>query len=230
MLYITQFLSRILFWFLQALYVQLMLMFVYVPLLIAWGLPVSLFGVVGAIIWTPLLIIFLMLSSLLYITHILYIPNNWCVWIINTISQCWCDILSYGQQAPMIGFVQPPMVILILVPLLGFSVMFLCARLKLFLRCILLASVLTCVLLGFKLCIIPKKSAELLYRNQPISVVYDHGALAVDIRHVHKVTKSFCRWWRTGFCSFLYKNFGTCAINSVLVNKTTKNFIQKINA
>lgn len=63
---------------------------------------------IGNFIFTPLLTIFLVLSSLIFITELLAIPNGLLISMLSAITNLWSIILSYGKKSWLIGLAQPP--------------------------------------------------------------------------------------------------------------------------
>ena len=70
--------ARVNYWLMRTIYVQLYLSLMSSPILIYWGLPVSLASPLGNILFNPLLVVFLFFSSLLFFTELLHIPNIFC--------------------------------------------------------------------------------------------------------------------------------------------------------
>lgn len=87
------------YYFLNALQTQLIITIVAMPILVAWGLGTSLATFIGNIIFTPLLGVFLMLSSMLFFTELLGIPNEMLVSLLEQLTITWDSILSYGQPS-----------------------------------------------------------------------------------------------------------------------------------
>jgi hypothetical protein len=82
------------------------------PFLVSWGLPISIMAVVGNILFAPFLTIFLLVSSLLFFTEILGIPNGLFLIILNNLSSFWQTLLTYGKNTWLVGFIKPPLYLL----------------------------------------------------------------------------------------------------------------------
>lgn len=78
------------------------------PILIGWGLGTSVMSLVGNLIFTPVLIVFILLSSLLLFTELCGIPNAYIACLINTITHWWEYALSFGSSKWMIECARPP--------------------------------------------------------------------------------------------------------------------------
>jgi hypothetical protein len=104
--------ARISLWLIRFLELQLFLSLISLPLLIAWGLPFSLMSVVGNLVFSPLLMLFLTLSSLLFFSELLHIPNGWLAYCLEGVASIWQLILSVRQPGWLIGFVKLPIIVL----------------------------------------------------------------------------------------------------------------------
>jgi len=86
---------------------QLVISLVSLPFLIAWGLPFSLLSPIGNLVFSPVLTLFLLLSSLLFFTELLYIPNTIIAWALNHLTTWWLWALEWHSQWWLIGFAKP---------------------------------------------------------------------------------------------------------------------------
>jgi len=111
--------QRIAQWLTHFIELQLFLSLISLPLLIAWGLPVSLLTPVANLVFNPVLTAFLFVSSLLFFTELVGIPNGLLVWCLNAITTWWTWVLDWYQNSWLIGFVKPPAWFLILILVLS---------------------------------------------------------------------------------------------------------------
>lgn len=88
-------------WIGKFLYLQLFISLIAFPLLLCWGLPISLLSPVGNLIFGPFLTVFLFLSSMLFFTELLYLPNGWIASVLDTFTQSW---LSLKHSRPPLAF------------------------------------------------------------------------------------------------------------------------------
>ncbi len=101
---------------------QLAITIVSFPILVSWGLPCSGATFLGNLVFPPFLIAFLMVSSLLFFTQLVGVPNKLLVQALECITGAWHHLLSYGSKAWLIPCAKPPVVLLIAMPLIGFMV------------------------------------------------------------------------------------------------------------
>lgn len=107
---------------LKSIYLQLFISFISLPFLIAWGLPISLLTPISTLIFGPFLTCFLLISSFIFFLELLYLPNGIFIWCLEQITTIWLACLNLEQKAWLIGFIKPPMIILLLLPLIALAV------------------------------------------------------------------------------------------------------------
>lgn len=103
---------------LKALQTQLLLSIMSLPILVHWGLPISLMTIVGNLIFTPILTFMLILSSLIFFTELFYIPNNYLTNILNMLVYAWNNSLHLGNFDWMVGFAHPGILTLACIPII----------------------------------------------------------------------------------------------------------------
>jgi len=101
----------------QFMIVQLFLTLISLPIIIAWGLPISLLSPIGNFIFSPFLTAFLLLSSIIFFTQMISIPNYPLIWLLEKLMAIWHYILSFSSSSAMFAFKKPPLFILIVIPL-----------------------------------------------------------------------------------------------------------------
>ena len=103
---------------------QLVVTLVSFPILISWGLSLSIMSIVGNLIFIPLLTIFLLVSSLIFFTEICMIPNGLLIIVLNYLSTLWQVLLSLGNKQWLIGFAKPHFLILCIVCIIFISTLY----------------------------------------------------------------------------------------------------------
>jgi len=98
---------------------QLVVTLVSFPILMNWGLPFSYMSFLGNFIFSPVLTIFLVLSSLIFVTELLSIPNALLIHGLTLTTSLWEYLLSFGQKKWLICFAKPKTVLMILILALG---------------------------------------------------------------------------------------------------------------
>ena len=90
-------------WIISFVHIQLIITLFSLPILILWGLPISLASLLGNFIFSPLLFIFIMLSCIITLCAILNIPYHFFVICLEKISTVWYSLLSYGSPSWLTG-------------------------------------------------------------------------------------------------------------------------------
>lgn len=123
--------NRIKAWVKSGLNVQFLTTTLSLPILIAWGLPISLMTVVGNLCALPFLVATLTLSSLLFLTELIGLPNALIAQATNLIIEIWHFFIKQGSPSWLVGYHAPPFFIsIILVTAVPIALMYLLNRLK----------------------------------------------------------------------------------------------------
>lgn len=112
---------RIATWLSLFIQMQLFISLICLPMLILWGLPLSLASPLGNLIFSPLLTVFLLLSCVLFFTELIGLPNGLFVTLLNKTTDLWLYLMSFAQKKWLIGFAQPSFLVLLLIPLLALA-------------------------------------------------------------------------------------------------------------
>ncbi|MGE0207025.1 MAG: hypothetical protein AB7R69_04205 [Candidatus Babeliales bacterium] len=105
------------------LYVQLFITLGSLPILICWGLPLSVMSPLANLIFTPLLMAFLLLSSLLFFAELLHLPNSWLVYLLEYLVHSWRSLLAFHTQGWLISLKQPSLLVLLLLVASAFFIL-----------------------------------------------------------------------------------------------------------
>lgn len=94
---------------------QLFITLISWPILIAWGLPLSLLSPIGNLIFSPFLYSALFLSSLLFFTELVGIPNMLIAWAFETLCTWWLKLLAWHDNRLILACAQPYWWILVII-------------------------------------------------------------------------------------------------------------------
>jgi hypothetical protein len=103
--------ERYLLTFLQT---QCALTIVSTPILIYWGLGISVASIVGNFLFAPVLLLFLLLCTLIFFSGLCGLPHQLLDWLVNLITSFWHYALGFGNQQWIVYCVRPPVIILAL--------------------------------------------------------------------------------------------------------------------
>lgn len=104
-------------WLLEFVYIQFYVTLLSLPILIAWGLPFSLFSPLGNLVFNPFLLIFLLISSLIFFGALLGMPITWLSIALDYVTKAWLHCMEYAPHKCSIGFAEPHWLILALLPI-----------------------------------------------------------------------------------------------------------------
>lgn len=129
---------------------QLFLSLVSLPFLIGWGIPFSIMSAVGNLVFGPVLTLFLLISSAIFFTELIYVPNDFLITMLDTVTRGWLWTLSWHQRWWLIGFTKPPLFFLCLIPLCALYILsqYKNSQLK---KIGLFFGLLTCIYVGLSL-------------------------------------------------------------------------------
>ncbi|MFH1831210.1 MAG: hypothetical protein ABH827_00255 [bacterium] len=118
--------TRIKNYLLQFVQMQLIITIIALPILIHWGLSMSVMSLVGNFIFTPIFALVIILSSLIFYTELLCIPNSFLVTCYEHVISFWDRILDIGQKSWLVEYAHPGLWVLLSIPLI--TILFLCSR------------------------------------------------------------------------------------------------------
>lgn len=110
-------------YFVRFLQLQLFLTLISLPIVLFWGLPLSLVSPLGNCIFAPFLTLFLLLSSIIFFCELVYIPNTLFIALLDYLSACWSWMISWAQHGWLLRCAQPPLIVAVCVPLGTFLIM-----------------------------------------------------------------------------------------------------------
>lgn len=202
------------------------------PITTCWGLAFSIASPLGNLIFSPILGLFLVISSLVFFTTLLGIPNGIFCQALEWITQIWTWMLHCGSKSWLIGFAQPPAWMLIALPLIMYVIMTHQTVTKKFstLTILLSATLFNLLFLwGYTFCMRPattqleclkNKKGNLVILHHPdaslslIDYGYFRGSLSAD-----KIVNYELR-------TYFLKKYGTLNIRSLHLQKASRaNFI-----
>jgi hypothetical protein len=109
-------------WFLRFAYVQLFLNLISLPILIWWGLPLSTLVLFGNLFFTPLLTLFLLLSSFVFFCELLFIPTHYLLACLERLGSVWTRLLEIPANTFLIAL--KPHFFLLITPFVAIAILF----------------------------------------------------------------------------------------------------------
>lgn len=205
-------------YFLTYLELQLLISIVILPILIAWGLPISAMSIIGNLLFTQILTIFIFLSAILFCVNLFSINNFYVIMILEWLSKCWYYLLSFGNSSWLLGFpawIFPISCLLMMLAFLIYTQKIVSQKL----RIILLACNLASLFVIDYLCNPQLKQITVLQGLQKMHIIkcqnkiyaFDCGALGA-----RPCSQS---WIEYSLTPALIKNFGILRIDQLILCK-----------
>ncbi len=101
--------------------VHLFITLLSIPIIVAWGLPFSWLSPLGNFLFSPLLSLFLLFSSLAFFAHLLALPHGLLDWFLEQITACWYWLLKVAPTNSLYGFCRPPLWLLLLIAIISLA-------------------------------------------------------------------------------------------------------------
>lgn len=219
-------------WLLQFIYIQLFVTLMALPIIIYWGLPLSLLTFLGNLLFSPLLTIFLTVSSLIFFTELLYIPNMFLIYILEKITWLWHYISSLATDNCLIGFAQPHLLFLLIIPISALALVFYYkAHITLYTTS-MLASLCALTIIYLSL-ISPRYLSATYIKNIPcnkgeLTLIYDQGeTILIDPGYLgqHLGASS---WVEYTLIPTITQSVGATTIDHLILTKPTIILIQAL--
>jgi beta-lactamase superfamily II metal-dependent hydrolase len=105
--------QRALRWLALGLEAQLFLTLCSLPILLAWGLPISLASLAGNFLFAPFLTLFLLSSSLLFFAQLFHLPDQLFILILEQCTDWWLWLLKKGSPDWLCELACPSTIILL---------------------------------------------------------------------------------------------------------------------
>lgn len=219
---------RIYQWFIRFAQLQLFITIASLPILIAWGLPISLMSPIANLIFSPILTIFLLIASLIFFFEIFYIPNYYLIVLLDKLTGCWLYLIQQGSPRWLLHIPCPPSLFLLLPLLAAYAVIYFVKK-NLLLRVFYLAAILIATVLLFaalnrqQTFSMPVKatrgSVTLLYKDKK-TIIVDKGALSG--------TASVESWIDYTLFPAMTKQLGSTHIHKLIMRNLNKTAVKAI--
>ena len=108
---------------LNYIYAQLLVTIVALPILIHWGLQISMVSFIANLIFAPVFSLAFIISSIMFFTELLGIPNGYIALCYDYLIQAWDFILRCGSKKLLVGWVHPGRLVLLAIPVITFMLL-----------------------------------------------------------------------------------------------------------
>lgn len=205
--------------FVQFLELQFFITITSLPILIFWGLPISLMSPIGNLFFTPILTAFLFFSTLIFFTEIIGLPNKILIYILEKISDAWVYLINLGQNNWLISF-KIQYLLIFLVPIILLSALVVKSKYSTYKKTFILFGL---IIINFFILSFNKKDNEFTISNSKGKIVctlkndkiklIDYGALSCA---------SVKSWINFNLLTEISKNFGSRKIKSIKLTRFNK--------
>lgn len=165
-------------WLVKFLQIQFFVTLFSWPILIAWGLPVSLLSPLGNLIFNPFLGIFLLLAACIFLTELIGLPNALPILLLEWCSEWWEKVATYSTAGALWYTPYSGGYLLFGVPLLAYGIIATYGfkkPIKALFFLFAVAIVIDCVL---RFCVI-KKKMFVLYSGKRLQLTCDQGKIVL---------------------------------------------------
>lgn len=215
-------------WIARFIELQCFLTLVSLPILLYWGLPISLLTFAGNLIFTPILTAFLLLSTLLFLSYLLHLPDAWLMWLLEQVTAFWHWCLKQASANWLMPLQKPALV--------WCCAIFVCALLIVHLkkprtitkRALLIASYLAvvCIALMYQQ---PKiAQLSLPYGKKEIVITQEEGVITLHDHAALRCKSSSQSWVEYTLLPALISNFGTKTIDIVRSEKSSVRVLEAL--
>lgn len=217
----SRFTSKMVAWFLNAIELQLFLMVTSLPILVCWGLPISLLALFGNIIFTPFLCLFLGLSALMCFLALFEVQLTVFSIALDYVTDVWYWLMSYANSSVLLYLPQPP-VLLLLMPIALLITLYFHPR-SMRAQIIRIAGIIMIIIvtvLVWKIANVPRRFV--IGNNQ---CVIDKNSEGLIIEYSGKAPRNIDMWIRYTLISTCAKKFGTLYCSVFEIKRLTPSML-----
>jgi hypothetical protein len=217
--------QRFYYKFLRVIYIQLLLFFVYVPILMYWGLPLSIMANMGNIVFLPFLTLFLSFSFIIFFCELLHISPLFIHYLFSKLTLFWITCLSYGSSRWLIGLPFQPILSFFLF-FLGGTIILLTHQNKTLPQKVLISfSLLLSIFIILKYNQKPPLYIKIETKNKELTATHINSSLNLVMPSLRLKKNGIAPWFFYEIQPELYKTFGTARINTIVLQNPTKHLI-----
>lgn len=213
---------KVYFNLLSAIQIQVFVTLLALPILVFWGLPISTLTIFGNILFAPVLTLFLLLSSIIFFFELMYIPNEYFIYLLEQLSSFWMRIVPANPKSYFIAFPQGSWFIFVI----GFITVI---TTILYLKTSRSKQTILLGLILFSSCIFAKlpfwintNKLTLKHRTQNMCIYCCNGEVTI---HDYGALNYYCgteSWIKYTLAPALAKTFGTLQIKKLHIHKPVK--------
>lgn len=195
------------------------------PILVGWGMGISCMSIVGNLLFTPLLAVFLLLCSLLFFTELFHIPNSFIALCLEKFTAGWGYMLNLGSPTWLVSCARPHMIILLAIFVLTLYVLLSKRFAKKRERLLGITGILCCCVVFFSFFHMYKKiQPDRVRFNNKVYVIkpaHSSSIILIDTGYFSK-KKSLAKCLECELRPWIAKHFGTVDIKELRLSGSKK--------
>ena len=209
---------------------QLFLSVILIIILSYWGLPLSLVAPVSNIIFSPVLTVFLLLSSLIFFLELFYIPNGWLMYLLELLTHTWSKIMALADRSWTVSVSKPP-ILFALLTLVSTCAILQSKHLKSPGRRICSFAILLAVILIYlRHTQIPTQDIQTItLHKKEVTTIYTEGTLAIIDQGAFAQQACTRGWIEFTLLPLLRQTYATDIITHLIMLKPTVKTLQALN-
>ncbi|OGB96921.1 hypothetical protein A3F06_00820 [candidate division TM6 bacterium RIFCSPHIGHO2_12_FULL_36_22] len=221
--------DKVIHWLLQFCLAQLVVTLISLPLLIAWGLPLSYMTPVSNLIFTPILSAFISLSTLLFICELLSIPAGWIIYLLTKLTDLWLFVLNFGSIHWLFGITCHHQILLWLCTLGTIALLFITQYCTLKRQVLYFGIYLAICLVYFNLIAPPHFGTHQMTKNKASLIIKrKDGATYIDDQGLLQQRINQRSWAVFTFRPTLLKFTGSLSIEDITCNHINPSTLQTL--
>lgn len=219
-------------WLCRFLYIQSFLSLISLPILIAWGLPFSYGTALGNLIFSPIIMFFLLIASLVFFCHLIAMPFGGGVWLLEHVSALWSWALTFSNSAWLAYFACPSKALLLLIPSGACLLIMRLAPYPIWVKSAVMTGclIVTCCILHLSSYIMSPTIAVLPCARGDITFIYKHKRLIMIDAGGMSALKGVASWTQYTCVPYIAKAYGRMHIDDLIVLKATTTTLKTIIA
>ena len=189
------------------------------PILVHWGLPFSYMTIIGNILFFPFLAIFLLLSSFIFFTELIHIPNIWLIKLLESFSSFWIYLINFGKTTWLLSAPLSHVFLVWLAPAAALLTLILFKKKNVFVHIAILFTILVSTIFISKNILSNKSEVfNINYRgNSSIYIVQSKGKTCVIDPGILGRKASCSRWIEYTFMPKYLQKTGRTKIDHLII-------------
>ncbi len=208
------------YWLAQFVHTQLFVTLVSLPILIGWGLPISLLGMIGNLVFAPVLTSYLFLATLIFFCELVHLPNGMLITLLGWLTALLRMVLAWDVSNWSLHLARPHPLVLLLILTAALAIIQ-CRGLNTIGKRIAALSTLLLVSMGYLISRVPQRAEhiELPYQKRTLHVLHANGkSLLIDTGALAQ-SEASPAWLEYTALPELAKRFGSTAIDAVITTR-----------